>query len=317
MVRDTWHSEPSRSFSWVPRAASPLRWGLHPVPLTAPPLCPQASRGPCHRISLSLFQCVLNVKTPISLHNLYLIRGSHPQPCSSVLWVKSLSRVRFFATPWTIASQAPLSMGFSRQEYWSGLPFPSPGDLSNPGIKPRSPALQADTLFSKPTGKFFPNAILYTLWSCQTPFWCLSPISDIRAGASHLQETKSGSLIIWLKSQPQPHSSTKDAQVDLVLRGWTSKLPHKIPASKSSPSGWILGLVLGSQSHGMGDQCFHWKFFIWVKHLVLKEADYYILVPLSKLPFNILFELYFLMPFFIVYLKIFKMFSYCGKSHII
>ena len=50
------------------------------------------------------------------------------------------------ATPWTVASQAPLSMGFPRQEYWSGLPFPSPGDLPNPGIEPRSPALQADSL---------------------------------------------------------------------------------------------------------------------------------------------------------------------------
>ena len=49
--------------------------------------------------------------------------------------VKSLSRVRLFATPWTVAHQAPLSMGFSRQEYWSGLPFPSPGNLPNPGIK--------------------------------------------------------------------------------------------------------------------------------------------------------------------------------------
>ena len=49
-------------------------------------------------------------------------------------------------TPWTVACQAPLPMGFSRQEYWSGLPFPSPGDLPNPGIEPRSPALQADSL---------------------------------------------------------------------------------------------------------------------------------------------------------------------------
>ena len=49
-------------------------------------------------------------------------------------------------TPWTIACQAPLSMGFSMQEYWSGLPFPSSGDLSDPGIEPRSPALQADSL---------------------------------------------------------------------------------------------------------------------------------------------------------------------------
>ena len=67
--------------------------------------------------------------------------------------VKSLSRVRLFATSWTVACQAPPSMGFSRQEYWSGLPFPSPGHLPNPGIKPRSPALQADALTSDPPGK--------------------------------------------------------------------------------------------------------------------------------------------------------------------
>ena len=67
--------------------------------------------------------------------------------------VKSLSRVGLFVTPWTVAYQAPLSVGFSREEYWSGLPFPSPGDLPNPGIKPGSPALQADTLLSEPPGK--------------------------------------------------------------------------------------------------------------------------------------------------------------------
>ena len=68
-------------------------------------------------------------------------------------WVQSLSRVQLFATPWSIAHQAPLSMGFSRQEYWSGLPFPSPGDLPNPGIEPRPPTLQADVLTSEPPGK--------------------------------------------------------------------------------------------------------------------------------------------------------------------
>ena len=57
-----------------------------------------------------------------------------------------LSCVRLFATLWTIACQAPLSMEFSRQEYWSGLPFPTPGDLPNPRIEPRSPALQSDSL---------------------------------------------------------------------------------------------------------------------------------------------------------------------------
>ena len=53
----------------------------------------------------------------------------------------SLSHVRLFATPWTVAQQAPLSMEFPRQEYWSGLPFPSPGNLPDPGIEPASPAL--------------------------------------------------------------------------------------------------------------------------------------------------------------------------------
>ena len=53
-------------------------------------------------------------------------------------------------TPWTVAYQAPPSVGFSRQEYWSGLPFPSPGDLPDPGIEPGSPALQADALPSEP-----------------------------------------------------------------------------------------------------------------------------------------------------------------------
>ena len=67
--------------------------------------------------------------------------------------VKSLSCVWQFATPQTVAYQAPQSMELSRQEYWSGLPFPSPGDLPNPGIKPRSPTLQADTLPSEPQGK--------------------------------------------------------------------------------------------------------------------------------------------------------------------
>ena len=64
--------------------------------------------------------------------------------------VKSLSRVRLSATPWTVAHQAPLSMGFSRQEYWSGSPFPPPGDLPDPGIEPGSPTLQADALPSEP-----------------------------------------------------------------------------------------------------------------------------------------------------------------------
>ena len=69
----------------------------------------------------------------------------------SMVWkCSSLNCVWFFVTLGTIACQAPLSVRFSRQEYWSGLPFPSPGDLPDPGIKPQSPALQADALTSEP-----------------------------------------------------------------------------------------------------------------------------------------------------------------------
>ena len=67
--------------------------------------------------------------------------------------MKSLSRVRLFGAPWTVAYQVPPSMGFSRHRYWSGLPFPSPEDLPDPGIEPRSPILQADALPSEPPGK--------------------------------------------------------------------------------------------------------------------------------------------------------------------
>ena len=95
--------------------------------------------------------------------------------------VKSLSRVRLFATPWTVAYQASPSMGFSRQEYWSGLPFPSPGDLPYPGIEPGSPAWEADALTSEPPGKQWPiknyklmdfcmfksvNSDFYLFWFC-------------------------------------------------------------------------------------------------------------------------------------------------------
>ena len=72
------------------------------------------------------------------------------------MYAESLNCVQFFVTLWTGADQAPLSIGLSRQEYWSGLPFPCSGDLPNPGIKPESPvspALLADSLPAEPLGK--------------------------------------------------------------------------------------------------------------------------------------------------------------------
>ena len=81
--------------------------------------------------------------------------------CSNTSWkkrkkVKLLNHVQLFAIPWTILYQAPPSMGFSRQEYWSGLPFPFPRYFPDPGIEPRSPALQADALPSEPPGRRTP-----------------------------------------------------------------------------------------------------------------------------------------------------------------
>ena len=86
---------------------------------------------------------------------------------------QSLSRVWLFATPWTAAYQAPLSMGFSKQECWSGLPFPSAGDLPDPGIEPGSPTLQEDALPSEPPGKLkrlgyaIPNVEIFHLWDME------------------------------------------------------------------------------------------------------------------------------------------------------
>ena len=81
-------------------------------------------------------------------------RGEQLRPlCSLKKGKRSRSVVSDSATPWTVAHQAPPSMEFSRQEYWSGLPFPSLGDLPNPGIKPGPPTLQEDSLPSEPLGK--------------------------------------------------------------------------------------------------------------------------------------------------------------------
>ena len=75
-----------------------------------------------------------------------------------------LSHVQLFATLWTAAFQSLPSMGFSRQQYWSGLPFPSPGDLPDPGMESRSPALQADASTSEPPGKpYWTRKAIYKL----------------------------------------------------------------------------------------------------------------------------------------------------------
>ena len=91
-----------------------------------------------------------------------IINNSNIDSLTLKVKVKSLSHVQLFGTPWTVAYQAPPSMGFSRQENWSGLPFPSPGNLPDPGIKPGSPTLEADALTSEPPGKPYFNTHKYS-----------------------------------------------------------------------------------------------------------------------------------------------------------
>ena len=87
-----------------------------------------------------------------------------------------VSCAQLCATPWTVARQAPLSMGFSRQDYWSGLPFSPPNRSSDPGIKPESPALQADSL----------------LWSCQGSLW--QPLAGVKGPRGELSPFGPGAL---------------------------------------------------------------------------------------------------------------------------
>ena len=119
--------------------------------------------------------------------------------------VKSLSRVQLFATPWTVAYQAPPSLGFSRQEYWSGLPFPSPRDFPNPGIEHGSPALQADTLLSEPPGK--PSSFFSFFFPCFTHHFyrstCLSKFLRMAYG-KYFWEDDFGLLLakyVWRKKE--------------------------------------------------------------------------------------------------------------------
>ena len=86
-------------------------------------------------------------------HMPYMHRTDKGHFLARCMCTELLSHVQLFVTPWTVSCQAPLFLEFSRQEYWSGLPFPLPGDLPNTGIEPKFPALQTDSLPSQPPGK--------------------------------------------------------------------------------------------------------------------------------------------------------------------
>ena len=135
------------------------------------------------------------------------------------------SHVQLFATLWTVAHQAPLSMGFSRQEYWSGLSFLLLGDLPNQGIKPRSPTLQADSLPTEPPGK--PNKLTLLLLSLSRVQLSVTPWTA--AQQASLSFTISWSLLRFMSIKlmmPSKH---------LILCHTPLLLPSIFPASGSLP----------------------------------------------------------------------------------
>ena len=127
--------------------------------------------------ALSIGSTVLATGPPGMSHMIFALWFFFFEFCICVVQVHCC--VRLFVTPWTVAHQAPLSMGFPRQEYWSGLPCPPPGDLPNPGIRPVCPALQADSLLIGHWGSLHQPLHLYTTPSYidLTLFWLQEQIS--------------------------------------------------------------------------------------------------------------------------------------------
>ena len=138
--------------------------------------------------------------------------------------VKSLSRVRLFVTPWTVAYQAPLSMGFSRQEYWSGVPFPSPVDLPDPGIEPGSSALQANALPSEPPRLCIVFKIIY--------------FSFLRALMHRVRSRCPPPKVKWLELHSLWTETPRGEEQDNKGEGWALPRPHisHSPNQESSPT---------------------------------------------------------------------------------
>ena len=156
--------------------------------------------------------------------------------------VKSLSHVQLFATPWTMAHQAPLSMRFSRQEYRSGLPFPSAGDLPNPGIKSGSPALQADSLPPET-----PGSLPDIKGQIYLPFPVLTPSSFFWPSQFYFSKLdKQGCFFFFLISLLLLLSCF--SRVRLLETPWTA-VYQAPPSMGFSRQGYWSGLPLPSPMH--------------------------------------------------------------------
>ena len=162
----------------------------------------------------SIFECN---NLPFSLYN---------GLWSEAKW-KSLSCVRLFATPGTVACQAPLSMGYSRQEYWSGLPFSSPGDLPNPGTELRSPALQTDSFPSESLGK--------SQWAVQKSLNAVPVlVSYLRCTESlgkFSTSTVTEGLLWWSRGRDLVQTPVQGVRVCSLIREVGSTCTAKIPCA--------------------------------------------------------------------------------------
>ena len=147
-----------------------------------------------------------------------------PQLPSIARTLSRFSHVQIFETLWTVALQAPLSLGFSRQDYWSGLPCPPLGDLPNPGIEARSPALQADSLPSEPLGKPQLSQIWFITWF--QGYWAILASSDMR-GQSALHSVPC-TLTMWHTSV----SLMLHRASFILLRVFFHFITHEIRAGK-------------------------------------------------------------------------------------
>ena len=145
----------------------------------------------------------------------------------SMCYVCVLSRVWLFVTPWTIAHQAPLSMRFSRQDYWSGLPFPSPGDLPDPRIKPVSPALAGRFFTTELPGK----AIWYCIYRYESELtqWCLTLCDLMDLPGSSVHGIFQARILEWVaisfsRGSSRPRDRTHASCIGRqILYHWTTR----------------------------------------------------------------------------------------------
>ena len=160
----------------------------------------------CDQMPWSSFFWMLSFKPAFSLSSFTFIKRLF---CSFLLFAirvvssaylkwkkreKSVSHVHLFATPWTVAYQAPLSMEFSKQGYWSGWPFPSPEDLPNPAIEAESPILQADVLLPEPPGNL---RLLTFLLAILIPACASSSLTFCMMYSAYKLSKQSNNIQLW------------------------------------------------------------------------------------------------------------------------